>query len=62
METVLMVENGERITKVTLNIRNQLLKDSKHYAIDNDTTFTDVVNDALEEYLQKRKRGTRKIQ
>lgn len=53
MKTVLMVEE---VTKVTLNIDSKLLKETKHFAIDNEITFTDVVNQALEEYIQKRKK------
>jgi hypothetical protein len=53
MATIVMEED---FTKVTLNVNSKLLKEAKHLAIDSDTTFTDLVNQALEEYIQKKRK------
>lgn len=46
----------EDVTKVTLNIRKDLFKFAKHRAIDEETTFTELVNLAVKVYLQKEKK------
>jgi len=40
--------------KTTINLGYDLIKRLKHHAIDNDMTFSSVVNVALHEYLDKR--------
>lgn len=53
-----MVE--EKLAKVTLIARNDLLKEMKHIAIDDGTTLTEKVNEAFEQYIQRRrKKSTR---
>jgi len=40
--------------KTTIHLGYDLIKRLKHHAIDNDMTFSSVVNVALHEYLDKR--------
>jgi hypothetical protein len=60
MTSVVMVEEGEEYTKITFNVKSRTLKEMKHLAIDMDTTFTDLTNQAMEEYIQKKRRGSKK--
>jgi hypothetical protein len=39
--------------KVTIRLSRELLKKGKHYAIDHDVDFQDVVADALAAWLKK---------
>lgn len=38
-------------TKVTMNLDEQLVKKAKHKAIDNQTTFSKLVSEALKAYI-----------
>jgi hypothetical protein len=46
----------EQMVKTTFRLPKKLLNETQHYAIDHDMTDTDVFNEALQEYLEKRKR------
>lgn len=43
------------MTKTTFRLPKSLLKEVKHYATDSETSDTDIFNEALREYLDRRK-------
>ena len=43
--------------KITFRTRKSILRELKHYATDNDTTVTDIINQACKDFLSKRKRS-----
>ncbi len=43
----------DEMTKTTFRMQKSLLKDVKHYAIDHDTSDTDVFNQAVKEFMTK---------
>ena len=52
-----IVLNNEDIAKTTLRIPNSILRELKHLSIDDNKTLTEIVVEALSEYLERRKRG-----
>ena len=49
------------LDKTTLRISQDIIKQLKHIAIDENKTLTQVVQEALDEYLQHKKKGGKKI-
>ena len=49
------------LDKTTLRISEDIIKQLKHIAIDENKTLTQVIQEALDEYLQQHKRGGKKI-
>ena len=49
------------VPKTTLRISEDIIKQLKHIAIDENKTRTQVIQDALDEYLQQKKKGSKKI-
>ena len=47
--------------KTTLRISEDIIKQLKHIAIDENKTLTQVIQEALDEYLQQHKRGGKKM-
>jgi len=45
------------LDKTTLRISEDIIKQLKHIAIDENKTLTQVIQEALEEYLQQHKKG-----
>ena len=50
------------VPKTTLRISEDVIKQLKHIAIDENKTLTQVIQEALDEYLQQKKKGSKKIQ
>ena len=46
--------NNKILARTTLNLSYQLLKKLNRHALDSDKKLTEVVNDALYEYLERR--------
>ncbi len=44
----------QEMTKTTFRLPKNLLKEVKHYATDHDKSDTDIFNEALREYLDRR--------
>jgi hypothetical protein len=51
-QEIILEEEG--IAKTTLRIPNNILRELKHLSIDDNKTLTEIVTEALSEYLQKR--------
>jgi predicted transcriptional regulator len=49
------------VPKTTLRISEDVIKQLKHIAIDENKTLTQVIQEALDEYLQQKKKGSKKI-
>jgi predicted transcriptional regulator len=49
------------VPKTTLRISEDVIKQLKHIAIDENKTLTQVIEEALDEYLQQKKKGSKKI-
>ena len=49
------------LDKTTLRISEDIIKQLKHIAIDENKTLTQVIQEALDEYLQQYKKGDKKI-
>jgi len=47
------------VPKTTLRISEAIIKQLKHIAIDENKTLTEVIQEALDEYLQQHKGGKR---
>jgi predicted transcriptional regulator len=45
------------MTKTTFRLPKSLLREVKHYATDHDKSDTEIFNEALREYLDKRKKA-----
>ena len=45
------------VPKTTLRISEDIIKQLKHITIDKNKTLTEVIQEALDEYLQQHKRG-----
>ena len=45
------------VPKTTLRISEDIIKQFKHIAIDENKTLTEVIQEALDEYLQQHKGG-----
>ena len=46
--------------KTTLRISDEIIKQLKHIAIDENKTLTEVIQEALSEYLEKTEKGRQK--
>ena len=46
--------------KTTLRISDEIIKQLKHIAIDESKTLTEVIQEALSEYLEKTEKGRQK--
>ena len=55
-EIILEERKEEDIAKTTLRIPNSIFRELKHISIDDNKTLTEVVTDALKEYLNTRKK------
>jgi predicted transcriptional regulator len=49
----------EEISKTSFRLRKSLVKRVKQYALDNDTSVTNILEEALEDFLA-RKKGSKK--
>ena len=60
-EIILVKKEGEAaaasedIAKTTLRIPNSILRELKHLGIDDNKTLTEIITEALSEYVNKRK-------
>jgi hypothetical protein len=50
----------EDVSKTSLRLRKDLIKQLKRYALDNDTNLTHVITQACEEFLSRRSSGSKK--
>jgi metal-responsive CopG/Arc/MetJ family transcriptional regulator len=48
------IMTDEELVKTTFRLPKSLLKEVKHYATDHEVSDTDVFNEALREYLDRR--------
>ncbi len=48
-------EEEEAISKTTIRLPHQMLRDLKHLAIDDKKTLTELITEALDDYLKKRR-------
>ncbi len=48
-------EEQEGISKTTIRLPDQMLRDLKHLAIDDKKTLTELITEALDDYLKKRR-------
>jgi predicted transcriptional regulator len=55
------VKQGYVLDKTTLKISEDIIKQLKHIAIDENKTLTQVIQGSLDEYLQQYKKGGKKI-
>lgn len=58
---IIVVKQGYALDKTTLRISEDIIKQLKHIAIDENKTLTQVIQEALDEYLQQHKKGGKKI-
>ena len=49
------------VPKTTLRISEDIIRRLKHIAIDENKTLTEIIQGALNEYLQQHKKGGKKI-
>ena len=49
------------IPKTTLRISEDIIKQLKHIAIDENKTLTEIIQEALDEYVKQKKKGSNKI-
>jgi predicted transcriptional regulator len=49
-------EQEEGISKTTIRLPDEMLRELKHLAIDDRKTLTELVTEALTDYLKKRKK------
>jgi predicted transcriptional regulator len=49
------------VPKTTLRISEDVIRQLKHLAIDENKTLTEIIQEALNEYLQQHKKGGKKI-
>jgi predicted transcriptional regulator len=55
-QQLLMKEEEEAaISKTTIRLPDQMLRDLKHLAIDDKKTLTELITEALDDYLKKRR-------
>ena len=47
------LEDGKDISKLNINIAKDLHKEVKRYALENDTTITEIVHLSLKQYMKK---------
>jgi len=47
--------------KTTLRISEDIIKQLKHIAIDENKTLTEIIQEALDEYVKQKKKGSNKI-
>lgn len=47
------LEDGKDISKLNINIAKDLHKEVKRYALENDTTITEIVHLSLKQYIKK---------
>jgi hypothetical protein len=55
------MKQGYVLNKTTLRISEDIIKQLKHIPIDENKTLTQVIQEALDEYLQQHKKGGKKI-
>lgn len=55
------MKQGYVLEKTTLRISEDIIKQLKHIAIDENKTLTQVIQEALDEYLQQHKKGGGKM-
>ena len=56
-KNILMMSEQERVIKTSFRIPKQLMKNVKRFCVESEMSQTDVITQALEEYLKKHKRG-----
>jgi predicted transcriptional regulator len=49
-------EQEEGISKTTIRLPDEMLRELKHLAIDDRKTLTELITEALDDYLKKRKK------
>ena len=55
-QQLIMKEEEEGISKTTIRLPDEMLRELKHLAIDDRKTLTELVTEALDDYLKKRKK------
>ena len=55
-QLIMKEEEDEGISKTTIRLPDEMLRELKHLAIDDRKTLTELITEALDDYLKKRKK------